>query len=213
MKISSGNKDFDILIDNGYANCITTFYGPAASGKTTFCLLAAVEQAKNNKRIIFLDTENGFSVERIKQIVNNKLDCILDNIIIIYINNFKAQQDKIKNLIPIVKTGKFSLVIVDSLGAHYRKLVKSKPDLANKMLISQLRILKEVSKICPVLITNQVYEDIDQKNLKMVGGSIVEKSSKYLIRLDKYEKRLVRILKPFRKNAFFRIIDGGVMLY
>ncbi len=212
MNISSGNRDFDKIIDGGYGNFITTFYGPAASGKTTFCLLASIEQAGNNKKIIFLDTENGFSVDRLKQVINKDVDKILDNMIVVNIKNFKNQQEQIKNLLNIVEVGRISLVVIDSIGVHYRRLVRSKSDLANKMLISQLRILNIVSKKCPVIITNQVYTDIDEKKLKMVGGLIVEKSSKYLIKLENSTKRSLSIMKPFRKEIYFNITNSGISI-
>jgi len=47
---------------------ITTIYGPAGTGKTNFCMLVAISQAKKGNKVIFVDAEGGFSVERLKQI-------------------------------------------------------------------------------------------------------------------------------------------------
>jgi len=61
-KISSGSEIIDKLLDGGYNKVVTTIYGPAASGKTTMAMLAAIQQAEQGKKFVFVDTENGFSV-------------------------------------------------------------------------------------------------------------------------------------------------------
>lgn len=46
--------------------------GPPGCGKTNFVILASCSQAKKGKKVIFVDTEGGFSVERVKQIVGEE---------------------------------------------------------------------------------------------------------------------------------------------
>src|SRR3989338_3826200 len=65
-KVSSGSGALDKLLEGGYeTDVITTIYGPAGSGKTTTCLLAAVSTAtvkeNKDKKVVFIDTEGGFS--------------------------------------------------------------------------------------------------------------------------------------------------------
>ena len=68
-KISAGSYDLNKWLFGGYdKDIITTIYGPAGSGKTNFCLLAAVSQAKKQKKVIYIDTEGGFSIDRVKQL-------------------------------------------------------------------------------------------------------------------------------------------------
>ncbi len=212
MKVSSGIYGFDELISGGYNNSITTFYGIAGSGKTTFCLLAALNLVNNNKKVIYIDTEINFSVERIKQMLQDKSINALDNIISIKVKSFKQQQDQIKNLGDLIRLGKVSLVIIDSIGHYYRSLYKKHPDLANKMLSSQLRILKEISNECPIIITNQVYMDITSNEIRMVGGSIIEAYTDLLIRLEHDQNRILRIMKPDIKIIVFEIINEGVKI-
>jgi DNA repair protein RadB len=212
MVISSGNKEFDGIIDKGYGNYITSFYGSAGTGKTTFCLMAAIEQAKQNKKVLYFDTEINFSLERLKQMITTDLEKILDNIIVIKIKGFKGQQDQIKKIPSMIESGKISLVIIDSIGHYYRSLVKKEFDLANSMLNSQLRILDEISKNIPVIITNQVYTDLDEHVVKMVGNKIIEKYSHYIIRLDNDIKRSIQIMLPSRKSLNFVIENSGIKL-
>ena len=67
--IPSGSKILDKMLNGGYEkDIITTIYGPAGSGKTILCLLCSVNMTRNNKKVIYVDTENNFSIERLKQI-------------------------------------------------------------------------------------------------------------------------------------------------
>ncbi len=157
-----------------------------------------------------MDTEINFSVERIKQLLNGRNINTLDNILVTKVKSFKIQQDQIKNIASIIKTGKFSLIIVDSIGHFYRSLLKKKPDLANKMLYSQLKMLKDISKRLPVIITNQVYTDIDTNTIKMVGNNIISEFSNKTLRLENLEKRVIYLLKPMRKTAYFKILETGI---
>jgi len=54
MKISSGSRDLDEWLKGGYdKDIITTLYGPAGSGKTNLCLIAAAYMARD-KKVIFI---------------------------------------------------------------------------------------------------------------------------------------------------------------
>ena len=81
-RISTGADFVDELLDGGYeADAITTIYGPAGAGKTNLALLAALDIAKQGKKVIFVDTEGGFSVSRLKQLLpeyKKLLDKIID---------------------------------------------------------------------------------------------------------------------------------------
>ena len=82
-KISAGSFDLNKWLRGGYeAGVITMIAGPPASGKTNFVMLAACSQAKKGKKVILIDTEGGFSVERVKQIAPDSHEEILKNILI-----------------------------------------------------------------------------------------------------------------------------------
>ena len=79
-RLPSGSKILDSLLDGGYEkDIITTVYGPAGSGKTNLCILSAVNTVRNKKKVVYIDTENNFSVERVKQIALDHKK-ILENI-------------------------------------------------------------------------------------------------------------------------------------
>ena len=62
------NEPIKELIEKYESGRLTMIYGNAASGKTTSCLLAAIACARNNGKIIFVDTENSFDSDRLKQL-------------------------------------------------------------------------------------------------------------------------------------------------
>ncbi|MBM3232521.1 hypothetical protein FJZ21_04070, partial [Candidatus Pacearchaeota archaeon] len=129
-KISAGNYDLNIWLKGGYdSGIVTTFYGGPGSGKTNLCMIAAVSQAKKGNKVIFIDTEGGFSSERVKQLFNSKstngngkdvsVEDVLENILVLKPTNFKEQQQTFDQLLKYVKE-QVSLIIVDGMTMLYR---------------------------------------------------------------------------------------------
>jgi DNA repair protein RadB len=108
VKVSAGSYDLNKFLHGGYeSDVISVIYGGSGTGKTNFCLLATISQAKRGKKVIFIDTEGGFSVERVKQIVenwkngNNEIDYseVLKNILLLKPVSFKEQKESFKELL------------------------------------------------------------------------------------------------------------------
>lgn len=193
-----------------YKNELSIIYGKAGTGKTTLVKLAMIEQGKKGCRTIFIDTENSFSIDRFKQLAGDNYKKLLELIVVIRVKNFKQQQLVIKSLNDMVKNPNITLIAIDTINFHYRRLLKSKSDLAKAMLISQLRILNEVSKKVPVLATNQVYTDINLGTIEMVASNIVRKFSNFIIELQKNEKRKLIIKEPVKKEVCFEIMEDNI---
>ena len=83
--IKTGTEELDNFLEN-YKG-LTTLYGEGGSGKTTLCMLAAIEQALNNKKVLYLDTEINFSADRFEQILNNRNKECIKNILVLKIKN------------------------------------------------------------------------------------------------------------------------------
>ena len=191
-KISTGSFDLNKWMGGGYEKgVITMIAGPPASGKTNFVFLAACSLAKRNGKIIFIDTEGGFSTERIKQIVGEDCNKILDNILILNPTNFGEQKKSFINLLNRVKKENVGLIIVDGMAMLYRlelgDALQEKDDNkvkeVNREVAKQMRILAEISRKqdIPIIITNQVYneflsEEARKKGIKpesnIVGGDL-----------------------------------------
>lgn len=218
MRISAGCSAIDSLLDGGYEkDAITTVYGPGGSGKTNLCMLCAISLAKEGKKVVYIDTDGSFSVERFKQITPD-FEKILDSIIFFTPTTFEEQKkcfEKLKALDNI------SLVVIDSIGMLYRIEISRTENIQNVNcdLGLQLSYLSEITrkKNIPILITNQVYSDFENKDkVKMVGGDILRYSSKCLIELQKFHKgKRKAILKKHRslpedKEVMFEIIQEGI---
>ena len=191
-KIPTGSKVLDIMLDGGYENdIITTVYGPAGSGKTVLCLLCSINVVRNGKKVVYVDSEGGFSLERLKQIashISQDYKKILDKIIFLKPTSFAEQKKSFEKLKDIVND-KIGLIVVDTIAMLYRlELGKSENvQEVNRELGRQISYLTEIArkKNIPVLITNQVYADFDDKDkVNIVGGDILKYGSKCLIELQ-----------------------------
>jgi DNA repair protein RadB len=226
MRISSGNKDLDEWLNGGYENdIITVLYGPAGSGKTNLCVLAAVEQAKQGKKVIFIDTEGGFSTERIRQIDESAGK----NIFLLKAVKFYEQSQLINRLLAQI-TKNVSLIIVDGIAMLYRleaSIAREKGGdkirIINMTLAKQLRILSEIArkKNIPVIVTDQVYSDfirsdelksLEEKKVYMVGGDLMKYWAKCIIELQKQRegkrKAILRKHRSLPEKEFSFIINN-----
>jgi DNA repair protein RadB len=227
-KISAGSYDLNRWLYGGYdKDIITTLYGPAGSGKSNLCMLASVSQARKGKKVIFIDTEGGFSIERISQILDKqkeKVDYVLKNILLLKPTNFSEQEQAfIKLLKEIKQKQKVGLIIVDGMTMLYRlELAEAREKQAqndreskkeiqkiNSKLARQMRILAGIArkKQIPVIVTNQVYSEFlseqdlregKEREVSMVGGDILKYWSKCIIELKNEKKFKKAILKKHR---------------
>ena len=233
MKISSGSYDLNRFLFGGYeSDIITTIYGPAGSGKTNFCMMACASQTKKQNKVLFIDTEGGFSVERFNQIT--KEPEALKNVIIFKTINFEEQKKVFSNLLKEIKSkGKIGLIIVDGMTMLYRLELaeaakennRTKVQEINSELAKQMRILAEIARKMniPILITNQVYsdflckEDLEkgiEKQSNMVGGDILKYWSKCLLEIKNKDGKRKIIIRKHRslpeKELSFIITNDGI---
>ncbi len=221
-KIPSGSKILDKMLNGGYEkDIITTIYGPAGSGKTILCMLCTINMARNKKKVIYVDTENNFSIERLKQIAKYDYNKILDKIMFLKPTSFEEQKkafDKLRNIV----NKEMGLIIVDTIAMLYRLELGKNEEVyeVNRELGRHISYLNEIArkKHIPVLITNQVYADFeDKEKIKIVGGDLLKYSSKCLLELQitpagnrKCILRKHRSLEQ-EKEITFKIVEGGVI--
>lgn len=218
-RLSSGSEVMDSLLDGGFEkDIITTIYGPAGSGKTCTCILVSIGVVKNGKKVIFIDTEGGFSVERLKQI-SPEYEKILENMLFFKPVNFDEQKDVFEKLKDLIND-RIGLVVVDTISMLYRAELGKNVDIykINKELGLQLSYLSEIcrKKNIPVILTNQVYSNFEEEGkVNMVGGDMMKYSSKCLIELKnlKGSHRAAILIKHRsiidEKSIFFKIFDKG----
>ncbi len=230
-KISAGSWDLNKWLFGGYENdIVTVIYGNPGSGKTNFALLCAVSQAKKGNKVIFVDTEGGFSVERVKQLCENGKDKeVLKNIFLLKPTNFEEQKKVFIDLGKNLKN-EVSLIVVDSMTILYRldfatAREKSEAEIQkiNSELVGQIKILAEIArkKEIPIIVTNQVYkrgernaEGEMESFTQMVGGDILKYWGKCLIELENINGKRTAYLRKHRslpeKSLAFQIYNEGI---
>jgi len=207
------SKEFDgILGGRLIERNLTHIYGVPASGKTTLALLATVDATREGK-VVYVDPEGGFSVERLEQMAGDRLTKILEKVVLIEPTDFDEQKVAIKKLPDVVESSKASLVIVDSIAMLYRLEEDRDIKGLGRQLAQLLRIARKFN--IPVLLTNQVYVHLETGNITPVGSDIMRYWSKIMIELEKNENSRTAIL---RKHKFmpegvrleFRIVNSGI---
>ena len=217
MKITTGSILLDGFLEGGYEkDIINTIYGSAASGKTLLCLMALISVAKTGKKVVYIDTE-GVSVERLKQLGADSK--VLENVMFLRPTTFTEQKEafeKLKNVI----NGDIGLVVVDTISMLYRLEMGKVIGVynVNKELGTQMGYLNEIArkKNIPVIITNQVYADFENRNrVNIVGGDLLKYGSKCMIELQNYNSGVRKaILRKHRsikeKYIAYKIVNSGI---
>jgi DNA repair protein RadB len=201
--ISTGNLALDEKLKMPL-NEVVMVYGDPASGKTTLAFQVSLETARKGGRVIFVDVENTFSLDRLKQ-MDPFCEKYMDKIIVFSPRSFEEQERVILNL-PF----NVDLVVVDSMSKYYRDEKKNDPSGVNVRLITLLRKLhKFVDREIPVLVTNQVYAG--EAGVQPVGGNMIKRWSQYLIRLQKIPRKLF-VEKPLFNEFDVGIDDKGLLI-
>ncbi len=205
-KYSAGCKSIDELLGGGFESCtVTQLYGEAGSGKTNICLQVAVECARKEKPVIFIDTE-GFSPERFLQIArassstsgsgggsgSEDVESIARRFIIYEPQSFEQQTSCIEEIETVIKEREgengVALVILDSATLFYRlERDDERSVYLSRVLANQIVHLLEIARRydLAVIITNQVYTDIENGKLRPVAGYTLEYISKVIVQLEK----------------------------
>lgn len=230
--LTSGSKTFDELLGGGFeTQAITELYGEYGSSKTQIAHQLCVsvqlplDQGGLNSHAFFIDTENTFRPERIVQMANAfelDPDEALEKIHVARAYNSSHQMllvDKVKEL---SKETPASLLIVDSLTAHFRAEYIGRGALAdrqqklNKHMHDLLRWSDLNNGI--VCVTNQVSSKPDAffgDPTRPIGGHIVGHTATFRIYLRKSKgpKRIARLIdSPHlpEGEAVFTVGEAGI---
>ena len=223
-KISS-NSSLDGLLDGGFEKgTVTQIFGSPSSGKSNVTLTLAVNVAKNSRKVIYIDTEGGISIDRIKQISGHYFSNVANNIIVFEPTDFLEQTEILRSIDVWIKKHheEVDLIVLDSAVALYR-VDDMKSYKLSKELRKQMQLLSNIARKhdIAVVITNQIYNAFDDdgnNEVKAVGGDILEYTSKVIIKLERGEETNQRVatLKRHRSlpegmQVTFSITSNGIV--
>ncbi|MDI6916892.1 MAG: DNA repair and recombination protein RadB [Thermoplasmatales archaeon] len=219
MRLKIGCKTLDDLLDGGVeSGALTEFYGEAGSGKTNICLQLARNCAEQGKKVVYIDTE-GVSTERLKQICGSDFENTGKNILFFEPYSLDEQDKIIDKAVRLAEGRDVGLIVLDSATMFYRHLLGNGHDVESlRMLSQQITKLLGVArkKFIPVVITSQVFTNIEKNEIEPLGGQALKHSAKAIIRLDKLSRgrRKATIIKHRALSdescAEFALTNNGV---
>lgn len=231
-KLTTGSKELDNLLGGGIeTQSIIETYGRFASGKTQLALQLAInvqlpkEKGGLEGGCLFIDTENTFRPERVKQIAEAMgLDAkkIMDNIHVARAFNADHQMLLAEKANEMIEEKNIKLIVVDSLTSKFRAEFTGRGTLANRQqkLNRHLHALQKWADLynIPVYITNQVMANpalMFGDPTTPIGGHIVGHQSTYRIylRKSKDEKRIARLVdSPHLPEGeiVFKVTPNGI---
>jgi len=203
MKVPINVDCIDQLLGGGFeTGAITEIYGEAGSGKTNMCLQLAKAVILSGKKVIYIDSE-GLSRDRIQQIFGDEYESTIKNLLIFEPYDFEEQDSIVEKAVTLaMKNEEIGLVILDSATGHYRvELAKDLEKTERKSFISQITGLLKLCRrrMMPVILTSQVYTDIDKGIFRPLGGHVLRHNAKVIIHLVRDEdipgRRIAVIMK------------------
>jgi DNA repair protein RadA len=233
-RITTGSKNFDELIGGGFeTGTITECHGAFSAGKTSLAhsLAINVQMSKSEGglegEVVWLDNENTFRPERIKQICENReLDTekILSNIHVLRTFNSDHQLAAIEEISRFInEEGRnVKLIIIDSIMSHLRSEFCGRGSLAprqqklNKHLHEVLK-LADINNLC-AYITNQVMARPDMffgDPISPIGGHILGHvcATRIYLRRGKAGTRVAKLVDSSYLAdgaAIFTITEKGI---
>ena len=195
------------------------FFGEAGSGKTNICLQVAKNVSLTGKKVIYIDTE-GVSLERLQQMAGDGYEDTMKNILFFEPHSFDEQEKFVDKAVRLAESSlEVGIIILDSATIHYRLTRNDEERGVRKSLSPQLAKLLAVarSKDIPVLLTSQVYTDLEKGTFEPLGGHVLLHNAKAIIRLDKVSTGVRRavIIKHRHleegKRADFKLTNTGVV--
>lgn len=219
-RVSTGDPALDDLLGGGLERrTITQIYGEPASGKSTLCLMAAVASLRAGRSVVYIDTE-GFSVERFTQVAGESTGTLADRLYLFEPIDFAQQGAMLADAEGLLRKrdgAPVDLIVMDSATALYRTELDLGREALRRLSHHMIKLLGLAKKYdIPVLITNQIYMDVERDRVAGLGGTALEHLSKAIIRLEKKDGGVRRAMlrkhrsRPEGLSFDFVITEDGI---
>jgi len=234
-KITTGSKAFDELIGGGVeTQSITEAFGEFGSGKSQLAMQLAVnvqlpvDKGGMDGYAVFIDTENTFRPERIREMAEAaglNPDEVLNKIMVARAYTSDHQMLLVEKVGELIKRENLpiKLVIVDSLTSLFRSEYTGRGTLAvrQQKLNRHMHALQKTADLynIAVYVTNQVQSRPDVffgNPTAAIGGHIVGHASQFRIYLRKGKagSRVAKLIdSPYlpEGEAVFRVTEKGLV--
>jgi DNA repair protein RadB len=217
-RLSTGVNVFDDLLGGGLEpGVITQLYGGPGTGKSVICIIAAVSCLRSGKGVIFIDTE-GFSIERFRQVAGDEAEALARDLILYEPHDFEQQGIMIAGIGRQVAGGRIGLIVMDSATGLYRTQLDRGTDTLQRLAKQIIHLLGYARKhAIPVLITNQVYMDIQRNVFVGLGGTALAHISKAIVRIERLNGTRKAVLEKHRSRPgggsfLFDIVERGIAI-
>jgi len=203
-RFSTGDKGLDNFFGGGgiEGRAMTEIYGKYQTGKTQICFCTAATTAQNDKRVLYIDTENTYYATRIQEICEEKgydSKKVHKNIDIMPVNSASMLSKYVEEIRKYINENKYELIIVDSIIALHRAEFLGRGSLSDRQQ-ELARIMGTLVKVAEaydvaVLVTNQVLDSPDplKPGSYATGGNIIAHTSTHRVYLKSYGKKEVTI--------------------
>lgn len=231
-RVSTGSEDLDKLLGGGIeSQSITEVFGAFGSAKTQLAHQLSVnaqlpvEEGGLGGNVLYVDSENSFRPERIKQIAESRgLDSeeILKNILVGRAYNSDHQMVLVKQAGEMIKEKNIKLLIVDSITGQFRTDYSGRGELATRQqkLNKHVKALQNLSEVynLVVFVTNQVMSNpglLFGDPTTAIGGHVLHHATKTRIylRRSKAGTRICRLVdSPHLPDGecLVRITEKGI---
>jgi len=204
-RLSVGCETLDYLFSGGIPKeSLTEFFGKFGSGKTQILITIAVEAIQAGKKVIFIDCENTFKVERFLGIarargyIKNEEDKnkFFDGFRKILCTNSLETRKVLENLTECVLKDGVDVILVDGVIGQIRTEFGGRAELSDrqqylKPFMERLGSLPIYLR-CWVVFTNQVMETADGSMfggdpVRPIGGNIVGHEATYRVYFSHFD--------------------------
>lgn len=214
VKVSFGSPELDLLVGGGLPmNAITEVYGSAGSGKSQLCFQLASNFLKKdeNSKILFISTQERFSIERLMSMLGPFADrSCLDRVHIEYFLDSDVEYHFFHySIFEMMKEFNYKLIIFDSIASNSRNIesIFEKSEHINSTIASFKRIFLYF-EVC-ILIINQVTDvpnELESRKTSALGLTL-ENNVNMKIFLEKTKNLNER--KIYVKKTFYSALITG----